>query len=69
MTREAAPLEVREAYAADRDIPRRYRAQYLRGTSGTSPTTAIEAFCMECQGYDFDAVATCDVLGCPNWSY
>jgi hypothetical protein len=69
MARLAAPLKVRQEYADCREIPLRYRGQYLRATEGQSPTTAIRALCMECQGYDFDAVATCDLEGCPLWAF
>lgn len=69
MTREIAPIEIRQEYVKARQIPRRYQRQYLRATDGNSPTAAIRAFCQECVGFDFDAVVNCDVTGCPLWSY
>ena len=64
-----ASLEIREQYIAGREMPKRYRQQYLRATSQSRPSEAIKIFCMECQGWDREAAVNCDLLGCVNWPY
>lgn len=34
-----------------------------------SPRAAIKAFCMECQGYDRDAISGCTACACPVYEY
>ena len=69
MTRQFAPLAVRKAYIASREMPRKHRQLYLRATGTNSPTAAVRSFCLECQGYDSQAVKECDLDGCPLHAY
>lgn len=44
--------------------------RYLRAINGkASPKGAIAAHCMECMGWDREAVKGCTGLACPLWAY
>ena len=69
MTRRPAPIEIRQAYAAEREIPRKYRPAYFRAGEGKSRAAAIRSACLECQIWSSSAVADCDLEGCPLWAF
>ena len=50
-------------------IPKRYRPLWLRLTRGEgTPRQAIKAQCLECCGFDRDAVRDCSARACPLWT-
>ena len=69
MTRRPAPIEMRQAYAAEREIPRKYRPAYFKGTGAKSRSAAIRSHCLECMGWSSSAVDSCDLEGCALWPY
>jgi hypothetical protein len=51
-------------------MPPSTQRNYLRATRGeASPRSAIKAFCLECVGWERDAVAECTGFACPLWAY
>ena len=53
--------------AVRRDAPR-YLATFKRAYAGKSLRAAVNAFCIECVGYDAAAVKECTAPACPLWS-
>lgn len=51
-------------------VPASARRNYLQARTGkASATNAIKAFCMDCMGYDRDAVKYCTSKICPLLEY
>jgi len=51
------------------EMPVSYRNRYVRAVLGRSPTTAIEAYCFECVGWQRGHVRDCTAKACPLWPY
>ena len=51
------------------DIPPRYRGRYLRTKLTHSPVNAIDAFCLECVGWQPKEVTLCTAPRCPLFQY
>jgi hypothetical protein len=69
--RDAGEIEAkRAARLADvqRDAPR-YLSTLRRAYAGRSLRAAVNAFCIECNGFDAAAVRECTAPACPLWSY
>jgi hypothetical protein len=51
-------------------IPLSLRVARKRLADGLgSPQAAIQAFCLECQGYEWAGVRACDTRACPLWHF
>ena len=48
-----------------RQMPVQYRIQYVRALRGRSLRRAVNAFCLECVGWQRSDVVGCTSLGCP----
>lgn len=47
-----------------------FRPILVKAYAGTaSPRSAIKAMCLECVGYDRDAIRGCTGYSCPLWTY
>ena len=59
----------RERLIAERlaEMPKPYRAKYLKATEGRSLRAAIDAFCMECVGWEYKEVRKCTAKACSLW--
>jgi len=51
-----------------RDAPRHLN-KFLRAYKGKSLRAAVNAFCIECNGFDFAAVRDCTAPCCPLYEY
>ena len=60
-----------EAAIRDRasQIPKTCLRTYLLAMRGKSLRASINAFCMECVGWDRREVALCTALACPHYPY
>lgn len=47
------------------DMPRKYRPVYDKAVGGRSLRAAINAFCLECNGWEYKEVRNCTCLECP----
>ena len=54
--------------AVRRDAPR-YLDTFRRAYAGKSLRAAVNAFCVECQGYDPAAVKDCTAPACPLFTH
>jgi len=66
------PKEFTDQAISEQEIPKKYRAMYRKAVSGRSRKTAINVFCLYCQGWENGArqgVADCSCTGCPLWVY
>ena len=78
-TRNDAPFRGRDAGENDpkrvarlADVSkhaRRYLTTFRRAYGGKSLRGAVNAFCIECMGFDAAEVRTCTAPACPLWSY
>ncbi len=50
------------------EMPRAYRATYRKAVEGKSLRACINAFCLECMGWQRDEVRKCTAPACPLWS-
>ena len=46
----------------------RYLTTFRRAYGGTSLRAAVNAFCIECMGFDASEVRTCTAPACPLWA-
>lgn len=51
------------------DMPKAYRGIYDKAMGGASKAAAIHAFCLECVGWDRNAVKRCMSTPCPLFPY
>ena len=51
------------------NIPRLYRRVYDQAMSGASRQAAIQAFCLECVGWQRAEIPLCPSQGCPLYPY
>jgi hypothetical protein len=51
------------------EYPAMCRSTYDAAMTGRSRKAAIKAFCTMCMGYQPKLVRSCDVKGCPLYSY
>ena len=51
------------------DMPESCRITYVRALSGRSLTAGVKAHCLECVGWERDAVRNCTSLACPLLPY
>jgi hypothetical protein len=50
--------------------PEASRGHFEAAWSGNcAPRRAIKAFCLECIGFDRDAITTCTAYACPLWNF
>ncbi len=61
------PEDVRQAKLAE--IPRRYRATFIKAWTGKSRKAADRAMCIECMGYEGKEIKRCTSPGCPLYLY
>jgi hypothetical protein len=54
--------------AVQKDAPR-YLPTFQRAYAGNSLRAAVNAFCVECNGFDAAAVRECTAPACPLWPY
>jgi hypothetical protein len=47
----------------------RYVSTFRRAYGGKSLRAAVNAFCIECMGFDAAEVRTCTAPACPLWAY
>lgn len=52
-----------------KQMPKLYRATYDRAIRGKSRKSAVNAFCLECCGWQIKEVYLCTDLGCPLYPY
>jgi len=50
-------------------IPRAYRQTYKRAMSGKSLRAALNAFCLECTGWQREEIKLCTAIDCPLFPY
>ena len=51
------------------DMPKIYRANYLKAMSGKSKAAALKAFCLECVYWQKEEVKLCTAPQCPLYPY
>ena len=51
------------------EMPVTFRGRYIRAMLGKTPTTAIEAHCYECIGWNRGDVGACTALACSLYPY
>jgi hypothetical protein len=69
--RDAGEIDVERAQRLA-DVQRyapRYLAAFRRAYAGKSLRAAVNAFCIECNGFDAAAVRECTAPACPLWHY
>jgi len=50
--------------------PDRFKGHFVAAwSSNCSPRRAVKAFCLECNGFDPDAIAGCTAYACPLWNF
>jgi hypothetical protein len=67
----ATPVKTPEEKIAKRraDMPSLYRGIYDKAMSGTSRKAAMQAFCLECMGWQRKEVEHCTSPACPLYPY
>ena len=50
--------------------PDRFKGHFEAAwSSKCSPRRAVKAFCLECNGFDPDAITNCACYACPLWNF
>jgi len=50
--------------------PDRFKGHFVAAwSSKCAPRRAVKAFCLECNGFDPDAIAGCTAYACPLWNF
>jgi len=50
-------------------IPKHHRKKFDKAMKGKSLRAGVDAFCLECVGWDTDEVRKCTDEGCPLYPY
>jgi hypothetical protein len=67
--------EIEAKFAAKRagrlaTTPDRFKGHFVASwSSNCSPRRAVKAFCLECNGFDPDAITGCTAYACPLWKF
>ena len=51
------------------DMPKRYRATYVKAMTTKSKAAAIKAMCQQCMGWDIAEITICTAPACPLYPH